>query len=142
MNDSQLATMIASGVDSADQHFREILELLPAAIYTTDAEGLITYYNKAAADLWGCEPELGTSRFCGSWKLYWPDGQALPHNERPMAMTLQDEKPHHGMEAVAERPDGIRVPFIHSVPNANVRSGREHGWRGQHAGRYHRSQEI
>ena len=112
MNDSQLATMIASGVDSADQHFREILELLPAAIYTTDAEGLITYYNKAAADLWGCEPELGTSRFCGSWKLYWPDGQALPHNECPMAMTLQDEKPHHGMEAVAERPDGIRVPFI------------------------------
>ncbi|TMJ43138.1 MAG: PAS domain S-box protein [Alphaproteobacteria bacterium] len=104
--------MIASGVDSADQHFREILELLPAAIYTTDAEGLITYYNKAAADLWGCEPELGTSRFCGSWKLYWPDGQALPHNECPMAMTLQDEKPHHGMEAVAERPDGIRVPFI------------------------------
>jgi PAS domain S-box-containing protein len=112
MDDGQLATMIAGSDDLAHQHFREILELLPAAIYSTDAEGLITYYNKAAVDLWGCEPELGTSRFCGSWKLYWPDGQSLPHSECPMAMTLQDEKPHHGMEAVAERPDGIRVPFI------------------------------
>jgi PAS domain S-box-containing protein len=111
-NDSQLATTIAGYAAIGDQPFREIVELLPAAIYTTDAEGLITYYNKAAADLWGCEPELGSSRFCGSWKLYWPDGRLLAHSECPMAMTLQDEKPRHGMEVIAERPDGIRVPFI------------------------------
>ncbi|MGH0297882.1 plasmid partitioning protein RepB C-terminal domain-containing protein [Sinorhizobium meliloti] len=29
-----------------------------------------------------------TGEFCGSWKLYWPDGTPLRHDECPMAMTL------------------------------------------------------
>ena len=91
---------------------REAIEALPAAIYKTDAEGRITFYNEAAADLWGCRPELGDSKFCGSWKLYWPDGTSLPHDECPMAMALKQRRPIRGMEAVAERPDGTRVPFI------------------------------
>src|SRR6185295_12514307 len=49
---------------------QEAIETLPAAIYKTDAEGHITFYNEAAATLWGCRPELGDSKFCGSWKLY------------------------------------------------------------------------
>lgn len=36
-----------------DNHFRGLLDALPAAIYTTDADGRITYYNDAAAALWG-----------------------------------------------------------------------------------------
>ena len=78
----------------------------------TDAEGRLTFYNEAAAELWGCRPELGESKFCGSWKLYWPDGTPLPHDECPMAMALHQRRPIRGMEAVAERPDGTRVPFI------------------------------
>ena len=31
----------------------ELLEALPVAVYTTDAEGRITFFNQAAADLWG-----------------------------------------------------------------------------------------
>ncbi len=68
---------------------QEILQALPAAIYTTDAAGRITFYNEAAAELWGCRPELGKSEFCGSWKLYWPDGTPLPHDQCPMALTLK-----------------------------------------------------
>src|SRR6516165_6325338 len=88
------------------------IEALPAAAYMTDAEGRITLYNEAAAALWGCRPKLGQSKFCGSWKLYWPDGTPLPHNECPMAMALRQRRPIRGMEAVAERPDGTRIPFI------------------------------
>lgn len=91
---------------------REILQALPAAIYTTDAAGRITFYNDAAAALWGCRPELGKAEFCGSWKLYWPDGTPLPHDQCPMALALRQGKPNRGMEAVAERPDGTRIPFI------------------------------
>ena len=91
---------------------QEAVQALPAAIYTTDAEGRITFYNEAAAALWGCRPELGKSEFCGSWKLYWPDGTPLPHDECPMAMALQQRRPIRGMEALAERPDGTRIPFI------------------------------
>jgi PAS domain S-box-containing protein len=89
-----------------------ILQSLPLAVYTTDAAGRITFYNEAAAQLWGLRPELGKSEFCGSWKMYWPDGTPLPHHECPMALALKEGRPIRGMEAIAERPDGTRVPFI------------------------------
>lgn len=89
-----------------------LLHALPVAVYTTDAAGHITFYNAAAADLWGVRPELGKSEFCGSWKMSWPDGTPLPHHECPMAMALKEKRPIKGMEAIAHRPDGTRVPFI------------------------------
>jgi PAS domain S-box-containing protein len=93
-------------------YFREVIEALPAAIYVTDAAGRITFFNEAAAALWGCRPELGKSEWCGSWKLFWPDGRPLPHGECPMALALKEGRAIRGMEAVAERPDGSRVSFI------------------------------
>lgn len=95
-----------------DMGLRDVLEALPEAIYTTDAKGRITFYNKAAAALWGVRPKIGESEFCGSWKLYWPDGNPLPHDECPMAIALKDRRPVRGLEAIAERPDGTRVRFI------------------------------
>lgn len=89
-----------------------ILEALPEAIYTTDAEGLITFYNQAAIALWGVVPELGKSAFCGSWRLFWPDGTPLPHSECPMALALSEKRAVRGMSVIAERPDGTRIPFL------------------------------
>jgi PAS domain S-box-containing protein len=90
----------------------EVLEAFPAAVYTIDAEGRITYFNQAAADLWGCRPELGKSEWCGSWRLLWPDGRPMRHDECPMAVALKEGRPIRGAEATAERPDGTRVPFL------------------------------
>ena len=42
-----------------DHLYRNLLEGLPAAFYATDAEGYLTFYNQAAADLWGRRPKLG-----------------------------------------------------------------------------------
>src|SRR6202050_996670 len=95
-----------------ESYFRQVLDLLPATVYVTDAAGLITYYNEAAVAMWGHRPELGLSEWCGSWKLYWSDGKPLPHDQCPMALALREKRPIKGMEAIAERPDGIRVPFI------------------------------
>ncbi|TMJ69561.1 MAG: PAS domain S-box protein, partial [Alphaproteobacteria bacterium] len=101
--------ILAFGQD--DTRFREVIEALPAAIYTTDKDGRITFYNEAAELMWGRKPTLGDDQWCGSWKLYWPDGTMLPHDECPMAIALKTGKPVRGVEAVAERPDGTRVPF-------------------------------
>ena len=90
----------------------DVIRALPAAIYTTDAAGRITFYNEAAAELWGCRPELGKSDFCGSWKLYWPDGRPMPHDQCPMALALKEQREIRDMEVVAERPDGTRVHVI------------------------------
>jgi len=90
----------------------QLLEALPVAVYTTDARGVLTFYNQAAADLWGYRPKLGATRWCGSWRLYWPDGRPLPHDECPMAVSLRERRPIRDVEAIAERPDGTRVPFL------------------------------
>lgn len=95
----------------SERRFRAVLEGLPAAIYMTDAEGRITFYNQAAAELAGREPKLGSDEWCVTWKLYWPDGTPLPHDECPMALALRQRRPIRGMEAIAERPDGSRVRF-------------------------------
>jgi len=89
-----------------------LLDALPVAVYMTDPDGYITYYNEAAAELWGCRPEIGTSQWCGSWKIFTPDGRPLPHDQCPMAVTLREGRPVRGVEAVAERPDGTRVNFL------------------------------
>ncbi|MGH6827937.1 MAG: PAS domain S-box protein, partial [Rhizomicrobium sp.] len=92
--------------------FRALVEALPVAIYAADAQGRITFYNEAAARLWGRRPRLGEDWWCGSWRLYRPDGTPMAHSECPLATTLKCGKPVRGMEAVAERPDGTRFPFI------------------------------
>jgi PAS domain S-box-containing protein len=102
----------------------ELLDALPAAVYVTDAEGHITYFNEAAVELWGHRPKLGTDQWCGSWRLYWPDGSDLPHDECPMATALKEGRPVRGVEAIAERPDGTRVRFLpYPTPLRDV-SGR------------------
>jgi two-component system sensor kinase FixL len=39
-------------------HLRRVLEVLPAAAYTCDAGGLITYFNQRAVEVWGREPTV------------------------------------------------------------------------------------
>src|SRR5215510_3884814 len=95
-----------------DRYFQQILETVPAAVYTTDSEGRIAYYNPAAAELWGHRPELGKTSWCGSWKLFLPDGRPLPHEQCPMAITLKEKRAVRGVEAMAERPDGSHVHFL------------------------------
>jgi PAS domain S-box-containing protein len=97
---------------SGDEFFRALVNALPAAIYTTDSAGHITYYNDAAAQLWGHRPELGYSEWCGSWRLFWPDGREMRHSDCPMAVAVRERRAVRGMEAIAERPDGTRIPFI------------------------------
>jgi len=92
--------------------FGTVLEALPEAVYTTNVMGLLTFYNKAAAAFWGEHPVLGQSELCRSWKLFWPDGTPLPHDQRPLALVLKEKRPISGLEAIAERPDGTRVRFL------------------------------
>ncbi len=94
----------------SERRFRGLIEALPAAVYTTDATGRITFYNQAAVELAGRRPEIG-DLWCVTWKMYRPDGTPLPPDQCPMAIALAENRPVRGIEAVAERPDGTRVPF-------------------------------
>ena len=97
---------------NSERQLQDLLSSIPAAIYTTDAEGKITYYNEAAVEFAGRRPIIGSDEWCVTWKLYWPDGTPLPHDQCPMAIALKEGRAIRNAEAVAERPDGTRVPFI------------------------------
>ncbi|MDB5444212.1 MAG: hypothetical protein JWP73_2588 [Phenylobacterium sp.] len=90
--------------------YRDLLNALPAAIYTTDAEGRITFYNEAAVAFAGRRPALG-EMWCVTWRLFHLDGAPMPHDECPMAIALKEGRVVRGAEAIAERPDGSRVVF-------------------------------
>lgn len=91
--------------------YRQFLEALGVAVYTTDAEGRINFYNEAAARFWGRRPELG-ELWCGSLRILWPDGRLMAHDECPMAVALKEGRSIRGQEAIVERPDGSRAAFM------------------------------
>jgi PAS domain S-box-containing protein len=91
---------------------RQILDALPAAVYTTDKHGKITYFNRAATEFAGRTPVVGVDEWCVTFRLRTTDGQPLAHDQCPMAVALKEDRPVRGVEAMAERPDGSLVPFM------------------------------
>src|SRR3954452_3674948 len=91
--------------------FRQMFDALPAAVYITDAEGRLIYFNPAAVEFSGHVPELGVDAWCVTWKLYYPDGTPMPYDRCPMAIALREGRVVRGVEAIAERPDGTRIWF-------------------------------
>lgn len=98
-------------LQESERRSRELLDALPSAVYTTDPDGRITYFNEAAAALAGRRPRIGIDRWCVTWKLFRPDGTQLKHEHCPMAQALMTGEELRGVEAVAERPDGSRLTF-------------------------------
>jgi PAS domain-containing protein len=88
------------------------LDQLPAPIYVTDAEGVVTYFNPSCIGFAGRTPSVGKDRWCVTWKLYTDDGKFLPHDSCPMADAIKSKRIIRGVTAVAERPDGTRVNFM------------------------------
>jgi PAS domain S-box-containing protein len=103
----------------SEAEFRGLLERLPAGAYICNAEGLITYYNQRAVDIWGRAPRLndGEDRFCDSFKLYTPDGTLLRHDQCWMALALKEAGDYNEREILIERPDGTRISAMaHANP--------------------------
>src|SRR4030095_10334731 len=90
---------------------RPLLDSLPVPVYLTDAEGLVTYSNRACADFAGREPEPGQERWCVTWQIHTTDDEPLPHDRCPMAVAVKEQREVRGEIAIAMRPDGTRKAF-------------------------------
>ncbi len=67
------------------ERYRNLFDLVPVAVYSCDAQGRIQEYNRSAIELWGREPHRNDpdEKYCGSFKIYYPDGRFMPHKECP-----------------------------------------------------------
>jgi signal transduction histidine kinase/CheY-like chemotaxis protein len=67
---------------------------------------------------WGRQPIAGDTdeRFCGSYRLFRPDGTFMPHPESPMAQVVSGALAEvRDAEAIIERPDGSRVTVVVNI---------------------------
>src|SRR6266850_2010834 len=106
-----------------EERFRRLVEVMPVAVYVCDTSGTIQNYNNRAVELWGREPQLGdrAQHYCGSLRLYSPDGQLVPHQESKMAEVLRTGVEARDLEVVIERPDGSCITvLVNIVPLRDV----------------------
>ncbi len=106
-------------IEESEKRYRELIHNLPIATYCCDLEGRIVLYNKAAAALWGREPEIGKDMWCASWKIYSENGSPLSLDRCPMAIALKEDRKITDQEIIVERPNGDKlnvlsypVPFL------------------------------
>jgi len=114
-----------AAVRASEARYRNLFDLVPVAVYSCDANGLIQEYNHSAVELWGREPVKNdpNEKFCGSFKIYYPDSRFMPHEKCPMARMLRGETLEtQELEIVVERPDGVRrIVIAHPLPIRNAR---------------------
>src|SRR4051812_40280193 len=92
LSESSLSTR-NEALRESEERYRFLFDMSPAAVYSIDTSGVIREFNRCAAELWGREPKLGDTdeRFCGSHKLFRPDGTYMPHAQCPMAQVVSGE---------------------------------------------------
>jgi PAS domain S-box-containing protein len=103
---------------ASEERYRILFESGPVAIYSCDVSGVIQNFNKRAAELWGRKPRLKETRerFCGSLKMFRPDGGVMRHAYCPMADVLSGKiSEARDKEVIIERPDRTRLTCIVNI---------------------------
>jgi PAS domain S-box-containing protein len=103
---------VAGFLKKGDRAQLQGFDSFPVAMYVTDENGYITYFNHECVEFAGRQPTTFQDRWCVTWKLYTNDGDFLPHDKCPMAVAIQTKQAVRGITAVAERPDGSRINFL------------------------------
>ena len=98
-----------------------ILENSPVAFYSCNLNGQITYFNNAAVKLWGRKPAIGEDLWCGSWKMYNPDGSTMPLEEHPAIQAIQNGQFGQKVQVKIQSPDhNYKLILINSQPQYDI----------------------
>lgn len=111
---------IKSKMVESEKQFFDLLQHLPAAVYTCDVQGRILLYNKAAKELWGRNPQTSRGTWTGATVMMDKEGNVLDPSASPMARAIATGRSIVGEELIIERPDGTRrYVLAHPSPNFN-----------------------
>ena len=101
----------ADALRESTERYRKLFQSVPAAVFDCDRNGVLQDYNRRAEEYWGRSPKRGdpAERYCGSYKLYHPDGTPLPHEATPNVDVLRDGRARENVEVIIERPDRSRM---------------------------------
>jgi PAS domain S-box-containing protein len=100
-----------------EEKFLQLTHLLPVGVYSTNKEGVLTFYNESAAKIWGRNPRLNDPDeipFCGAWKIIDENGIIAP-GDSLMAKVLQSKTRIQEEEINLERPDGQKIIVLANI---------------------------
>lgn len=104
-------------IEESEKLYGQLIRELPVAAYSCDADGKITFFNKAAATLWGREPEVGNDLLCGFLKILDHDGNSIPLQSSSMAIALREGRTVSGLASIIVRANGEKRHVVpHVVP--------------------------
>ena len=115
--DTSHSKQMERSLRTSERRLRSLIRLMPAAMYTCDAQGRITMFNEVAERIWGRAPRLGDleEKFCGAFRLYGPEGKCILRSDSPMAAAVLHGTPCHNREVTVERPDGSRRTVLVNI---------------------------
>lgn len=95
---------------ASEARLRHQLDAMPAAVFASDAEGLITNFNSQTEALWGRPPRLldPADRFCGSCRIFDADGVPIPPERCWMAVALAERRVVRDEGMIIEFTEGNR----------------------------------
>ncbi|RPJ32496.1 MAG: PAS domain S-box protein, partial [Planctomycetaceae bacterium] len=116
-------TRAEAALRESEAKFRQLVALLPTAVYACNADGELTFFNERAVTMWGRKPKPGETgeRFCGCLEAYAANGKCLPQEELPMVAAGSQGRSFRNVEGIIERPDGSRINVLANIdPIRNV----------------------
>lgn len=112
-NDVTEQVLSRKKIEQSEKMYKDLIHKLPVPTCCCDAEGRIILYNKAAAALWGREPELGKDL----WHYCWNTNQgsrkqSSPYNLYSLAEALKEQAPLLNTQIIIERPNGDKRSVV------------------------------
>jgi two-component sensor histidine kinase len=92
--------------------FRDVVDHLPAALYVTDLEGAVVFYNHALVELTGSEPRLGSKQWPEQLAMFLPDGTPLPVASSAMGQAHRNQSAAGPMEILVQKLNSVRIPLL------------------------------
>ncbi|WP_264536647.1 PAS domain S-box protein [Flavobacterium sp. N1736] len=120
-NDVTEQVLSRKKIEDREKMYKDLIHKLPIATYSCDCDGRILIYNKAAAILWGREPEIGEDLWHYSWNKYNSKNNRDPLSVCSLATALTEDESSVGKEIIIERPNGDKrnvLPYPVHVRNA------------------------
>jgi PAS domain S-box-containing protein len=107
-------------IEQREKQYYELIHHLPVAVFTSDSNGKIRIYNKAAVALWGTEPKPDS--YHGEWQIHDIHGNPISHDATPMARVLAGHTRYQREEILIKRVDGelrMVLPFPSPLYDVN-----------------------
>jgi PAS domain-containing protein len=108
-----------------EERLRELVSVMPAAVYACDKDGTTTFYNRGAVEIWGRTPDLDDPPWASldSRRVYRADGTLLSSENMPVREVLSTGVPIVNRELILERSDLSRIQVLANITALRAASG-------------------